>query len=562
MHDVQRQSIFLQEVWMKTRDIKTADSTGITEENQEALKKVVQPPTSSQSSPTPRQRAPRASNKTASQPQQQPQPEVEEVAPKAVVTESVPMVEQPVERDVMPQERKELLQQPQQQVSREDNRPMSQQSYGPTNTYERSGYVKRPLEDLSLAELVQYARRYGIMGAAVTKKDELLRKVRYAEENPNFEMAVEGVLEKLPDGFGFLRSALYDYVSGPDDIYVSPSQIRRFGLRTGDTIKGEIRKPKEGEKYFALLKVSQVNYAEPMSMIDRSHFDSLSPQHPIEKFNLEFDPLALSTRIFDLFTPMGKGQRGLIVAPPKVGKTLLLKEIARAIIVNHPEAHLIVLCVDERPEEVADMRRTLKGTMAEVISSTFDESAERHVQVAEIVLEKAKRLVECNRDVVILLDSITRLARAYNTVAPASGKVLTGGIDAHALQRPKRFFGAARATEEAGSLTILATALVETGSRMDEVIFEEFKGTGNMEMNMTRKLSHRRIFPAFDLLISGTRRDDLLLSEEELNKVWILQKLLSTMNTVEGMEFLIDKMKKTKTNAEFFESINKRTTEV
>jgi len=308
--------------------------------------------------------------------------------------------------------------------------------------------------------------------------------------------------------------------------------------------------------------VSQVNYADPLSMVDRSHFDSLSPQHPTEKFDLEFDPMALSTRILDLFTPVGKGQRGLIVAPPKVGKTLLLKEIARAIIQNHPEAHLIVLCVDERPEEVADMRRTVKGTMAEVISSTFDESAERHVQVAEIVLEKAKRLVECNRDVIILLDSITRLARAYNTVAPASGKVLTGGIDAHALQRPKRFFGAARATEEAGSLTILATALVETGSRMDEVIFEEFKGTGNMEMNMTRKLSHRRIFPAFDLLVSGTRRDDLLLSEEELNKVWILQKLLSTMNTIEGMEFLIDKMKKTKTNAEFFESINKRTTEV
>jgi transcription termination factor Rho len=297
-------------------------------------------------------------------------------------------------------------------------------------------------------------------------------------------------------------------------------------------------------------------------MVDRSHFDSLSPQHPTQKFNLEFDPMALSTRILDLFTPVGKGQRGLIVAPPKVGKTLLLKEIARAIIQNHPEAHLIVLCVDERPEEVADMRRTVKGTMAEVISSTFDESAERHVQVAEIVLEKAKRLVECNRDVVILLDSITRLARAYNTVAPASGKVLTGGIDAHALQRPKRFFGAARATEEAGSLTILATALVETGSRMDEVIFEEFKGTGNMEMNMTRKLSHRRIFPAFDLQVSGTRRDDLLLSEEELNKVWILQKLLASMNTIEGMEFLIDKMRKTKTNAEFFESINKRTTEI
>ncbi|HEX4069416.1 MAG TPA: transcription termination factor Rho [Candidatus Babeliales bacterium] len=481
------------------------------------------------------------------------------------------------EREIVAQERRNQYQQPQSSFTpplhktsdddrkasedREYNRP--QQYYNNQHTpYERPGFVRRPLEDLSLADLIQYARRYGIMGATVTKKDELLRKVRYAEEHPNVEMAVEGVLEKLPDGFGFLRSALYDYVSGPDDIYVSPSQIRRFGLRTGDTIKGEIRKPKEGEKYFALLKVSQVNYAEPLSMIDRPHFDSLSPQHPISKFDLEFDPMALSTRILDLFTPIGKGQRGLIVAPPKVGKTLLLKETARAIITNHPEVHLIVLCVDERPEEVADMRRTLKGTTAEVISSTFDESAERHVAVAEIVLEKAKRLVECNRDVVVLLDSITRLARAYNTVAPASGKVLTGGIDAHALQRPKRFFGAARATEEAGSLTILATALVETGSRMDEVIFEEFKGTGNMEMNMTRKLSHRRIFPAFDLQISGTRRDDLLLSEEGLNKVWILQKLLSTMNTVEGMEFLIDKMKKTKTNEEFLESINKRTAEV
>jgi len=547
---------------MKTRDIKTTDVAQTKEENQEVTKKIVQ---SSSPSSSPRQRAPRGSKTTP----QAVTPEAQNsAAPSSAPitqdkqnvvqnnTTASPVVESASEKDIMAQERKEM-------PFKEDyNRPMQQQQSYYNNSYERPTYTKRPLEDLSLAELIQYARRYGIMGAAITKKDELLRKVRYAEEHPNMEMAVEGVLEKLPDGFGFLRSALYDYVSGPDDIYVSPSQIRRFGLRTGDTIKGEIRKPKEGEKYFALLKVSQVNYAEPMSMIDRSHFDSLSPQHPIEKFNLEFDPMALSTRILDVFTPIGKGQRGLIVAPPKVGKTLLLKEIARALIINHPEAHLMVLCVDERPEEVADMRRTLKGTMAEVISSTFDESAERHVQVAEIVLEKAKRLVECNKDVVIILDSITRLARAYNTVAPASGKVLTGGIDAYALQHPKRFFGAARATEEAGSLTILASALVETGSRMDEVIFEEFKGTGNMEMNMTRKLSHRRIFPAFDLLVSGTRRDDLLLSEEELNKVWILQKLLSTMNTIEGMEFLIDKMKKTKTNAEFFESINKRTAEV
>ncbi|HLJ30914.1 MAG TPA: transcription termination factor Rho [Candidatus Babeliales bacterium] len=547
---------------MKTRDIKTTGIEGSTEEKQETTKKVVQ------SSSSPRPRAPRGSKTVSATPKEAQAPVAENsqqhnVSP-TIETISLPTNEQQVmEKDAVPQERKDASHAATGRDDYYNNRPSQQQYYyNQNNNYDRQTYTKRPLEDLSLAELVQYARRYGIMGAAITKKDELLKKVRYAEENPNAEMAVEGVLEKLPDGFGFLRSALYDYVSGPDDIYVSPSQIRRFGLRTGDTIKGEIRKPKEGEKYFALLKVSQVNYAEPMSMIDRPHFDSLSPQHPIEKFNLEFDPMALSTRILDLFTPIGKGQRGLIVAPPKVGKTLLLKEIARALIVNHPEAHLIVLCVDERPEEVADMRRTLKGTMAEVISSTFDEPAERHVQVAEIVLEKAKRLVECNRDVVIILDSITRLARAYNTVAPASGKVLTGGIDAYALQHPKRFFGAARATEEAGSLTILASALIETGSRMDEVIFEEFKGTGNMEMNMTRKLSHRRIFPAFDLLVSGTRRDDLLLSDEELNKVWVLQKLLSTMNTVEGMEFLIDKMKKTKTNSEFLESINKRTAEV
>jgi transcription termination factor Rho len=544
---------------MKTRDIKTADSTQEAEETQQ--QEIAKKETSSQQT---RARAPRAPKKAI-------EDSTEDVAAHKAFEESQKAAE--ATRPSMPEHsdfaKASSYAEPKDRPysaeatkgGREEyNRPAPQ--YNQHTPYERPGFVRRPLEDLSLAELIQYARRYGIMGATVTKKDELLKKVRYAEEHPNAEMAVEGVLEKLPDGFGFLRSALYDYVSGPDDIYVSPSQIRRFGLRTGDTIKGEIRKPKEGEKYFALLKVSQVNYAEPLSMIDRPHFDSLSPQHPVSKFNLEFDPMALSTRILDLFTPIGKGQRGLIVAPPKVGKTLLLKETARALTTNHPEVHLIVLCVDERPEEVADMRRTLKGTPAEVISSTFDEVAERHVAVAEIVLEKAKRLVECNRDVVILLDSITRLARAYNTVAPASGKVLTGGVDAHALQRPKRFFGAARATEEAGSLTILATALVETGSRMDEVIFEEFKGTGNMEMNMTRKLSHRRIFPAFDLQISGTRRDDLLLSEEELNKVWILQKLLSTMNTIEGMEFLIDKMKKTKTNAEFLESINKRTAEL
>ncbi|MGB8367200.1 MAG: transcription termination factor Rho [Candidatus Babeliales bacterium] len=419
-------------------------------------------------------------------------------------------------------------------------------------------FKSKNIQEFSQNELNNYARRLGIVGAGLLNRETLIKKIKYVEEHPELEMEVEGVLEKLPDGFGFLRSAHYDYISGPDDVYVSPSQIRRFGLRTGDTVGGVIRKPKEGEKYFALLKVKKVNYKDATEISDRPHFDQLTPMHPNKKFNLEFNPLALSTRIMDLFTPVGKGQRGLIVAPPKVGKTLLLKEIAQSIIANHSEVYLIVLLIDERPEEVADMRRTVKGSSAEVISSTFDESASRHVQVAEIVLEKAKRLVEAGKDVVILLDSITRLARAYNTIAPASGKVLTGGIDANALQRPKRFFGAARETEEGGSLTILATAMVDTGSRMDEVIYEEFKGTGNMEMHMTRKLSNRRIFPAFDLLISGTRRDDLLQPAEDLNKVWVLQKFLSTMNVIEGMEFLIDKMKKFKANREFIDSINKR----
>jgi transcription termination factor Rho len=425
-------------------------------------------------------------------------------------------------------------------------RPTAQQQY-PVN-----------LDELSLLDLNYYARRLGIIGAALMNKPKLIERIRFIETNPDMELEVEGVLEKLPDGFGFLRSAAYDYVSGPDDVYVSPSQIRRFNLRTGDTVVGVIRKPKEGEKYFALLKVTKVNFIEPSMAADRPNFDRLTPLHPNKKFNLEYDPTIISTRIMDIFTPVGKGQRGLIVAPPKVGKTMLLKEIAQSLIINHPDTHLMVLLVDERPEEVADMRRMAKGTPAEVVSSTFDEPAERHVQVAEIVLEKAKRLVEAGKDVVIILDSLTRLARAYNTIAPASGKILTGGIDANALQRPKRFFGAARNTEEGGSLTIIASALVDTGSRMDEVIYEEFKGTGNLEMHMTRKLSNRRIYPAFDLLMSGTRREDLLLNEEELNKVWILQKFLATMNTIEGMEFLIDKMRKSKTNKEFIEAINKK----
>lgn len=414
------------------------------------------------------------------------------------------------------------------------------------------------LREMMLPDLQSIGRKLGVIGSTLMSKEELIRNIIELERNPDKEVEVEGVLERLPDGFGFLRSSKFDYVSGPDDVYVSPSQIRRFNLRTGDTVSGVIRKPKDGEKYFALLKVNKINYLDPATVMDRSTFDRLSPLHPTVKFNLEADPTYVSTRIMDLFAPIGRGQRGLIVAPPKTGKTVLLKEIAQTLVKNHDDVYLIVLLVDERPEEVADMRRCVKGARAEVISSTFDESPERHVQVVDIVLEKAKRLVEVGFHVVILLDSITRLARAYNAVAPASGKILTGGIDANALQKPKRFFGAARNTEEAGSLTILATALVETGSRMDEVIFEEFKGTGNMEIHMSRKLSNLRIFPSFDLLLSGTRREELLLSEAELNKVRILRKFLSTMNTVEGMEVLIDRMKKTKTNEEFLESMNKK----
>ena len=448
--------------------------------------------------------------------------------------------------------------------SRSDNRQPQEHRSGQENRPQQHEQRSQPQQDrrlnlteLSLTDLNVYARRFGIIGASMMSKDDLIKRISYVEAHPELEMEVSGVLEKLPDGFGFLRSASFDYVSGPDDIYVSPSQIRRFNLRTGDSVIGVIRKPKEGEKYFALLKISKINGDEPSFSSDRPHFDRLSPLHPNRKFNLEINPTCISMRIMDIFTPIGKGQRGLIVAPPKVGKTVLLKELALAIIANHPEALLIILLIDERPEEVADIKRTVRGSTAQVISSTFDESAERHVQVAEIILEKAKRLVESGKDVVILLDSITRLARAYNTVAPASGKVLTGGIDANALQRPKRFFGAARNTEEGGSLTIIATALVDTGSKMDEVIYEEFKGTGNMEMHMSRKLSNRRIYPAFDLLVSGTRRDDLLHSETELNKVWVLQKFFATMNTIEAMEFLIDKMKKHKTNEEFLEALNK-----
>jgi len=411
------------------------------------------------------------------------------------------------------------------------------------------------LKEMSIIALIKYAQSLGLADVSALKKQEIIYRILESQSEQKVEIYGEGILERLPDGFGFLRSPKFNYVPGQDDIYVSPVHIKRFGLRTGNVVKGTIRKPKEGEKFFALQRVDSVNYQPPAAFSSRTVFENLTPLFPDKKFNLEGDPSVISTRIMDIFCPIGKGQRGLIVAPPKTGKTCLLKEIANAILKNHPEALMMILLIDERPEEVTDMERSVK---AEVVSSTFDEFATRHVQVAEIVLEKAKRLVECGMDVVILLDSLTRLARAYNTLAPSSGKVLTGGIDANALQRPKRFFGAARNVEEGGSLTIIASALVETGSRMDEVIFEEFKGTGNMEINLTRKLSNKRIFPAFDLQASGTRREELMLSEEEVKNMWVLQKFIGTMNTVEGMEFLIDKMRKTKTNQEFWDMMLKK----
>ncbi len=412
------------------------------------------------------------------------------------------------------------------------------------------------LKEMGITELIKYAQNLGIPEVTSLRKQEIIFRILELQSEKKVEIFGEGILERLPDGFGFLRSSKFNYVPGPDDIYVSPMHIKRFGLRTGDIVKGTLRKPKEGEKYFALQRVETVNYQPPSMSYKKTVFENLTPIFPDEKFDLEGDPSSvISMRIMDMLVPVGKGQRGIIVAPPKTGKTSLLKEIANTLLKNNPEVIMIILLIDERPEEVTDMQRSVN---AEVVSSTFDEYATRHVQVAEIVLEKAKRLVECGKDVVILLDSLTRLARAYNTLAPATGKVLSGGIDASALQRPKRFFGAARNIEEGGSLTILATSLVETGSKMDDVIFEEFKGTGNMEIHLTRKLSNRRIYPAFDLQSSGTRREELLLSPEGVKHMWVLQKFLNTMNTVEGMEFLIDKMRKTKTNAEFWELMNKK----
>ena len=409
------------------------------------------------------------------------------------------------------------------------------------------------LKEMSISELSEVAKQLNVTGASGLRKQELIFKILEAQTEKNGLIFGEGVLEILPDGFGFLRAPSYNYLPGPDDIYVSPSQIRRFDLHTGDTVSGQVRPPKESERYFALLKVEAINFENPELAKDKILFDNLTPLYPDERVHLETKNGDISTRIMDLLTPIGKGQRGLIVAPPRTGKTMLLQSIAHSVTQNHPEIILIVLLIDERPEEVTDMQRSVKG---EVVSSTFDEPASRHVQVAEMVIEKAKRLVEHKRDVVILLDSITRLARAYNTIVPPSGKVLSGGVDSNALQKPKRFFGAARNIEEGGSLTIIATALVDTGSRMDEVIFEEFKGTGNMEIHLDRRLVDKRVFPAIDVNRSGTRREELLMDAEELRRVWILRRVLNDMNPVEAMELLTGRMRKTKLNAEFLMSMN------
>ncbi|TKT55259.1 transcription termination factor Rho [Rhizobium sp. LC145] len=412
------------------------------------------------------------------------------------------------------------------------------------------------LKNKSPTDLLTFAESLEVENASTMRKQELMFAILKMLASQDVEIIGEGVVEVLQDGFGFLRSANANYLPGPDDIYISPSQIRRFSLKTGDTVEGPIRGPKEGERYFALLKVNTINFDDPEKIRHKVHFDNLTPLYPNERFKMELDvPTSkdLSARVIDLVAPLGKGQRGLIVAPPRTGKTVLLQNIAHSITANHPECYLIVLLIDERPEEVTDMQRSVRG---EVVSSTFDEPAVRHVQVAEMVIEKAKRLVEHGRDVVILLDSITRLGRAYNTVVPSSGKVLTGGVDANALQRPKRFFGAARNIEEGGSLTIIATALIDTGSRMDEVIFEEFKGTGNSEIVLDRKVADKRIFPAMDILKSGTRKEDLLVPRQDLQKIFVLRRILAPMGTTDAIEFLIDKLKQTKNNGDFFDSMN------
>jgi len=422
------------------------------------------------------------------------------------------------------------------------------------NAEGKKGLNITELKEMSIQRLTQVAKDLVVAGATGMRKQELIFQILKAQTEQSGFIFSEGVLEVLPDGFGFLRAPDYNYLPGPDDIYVSPSQIRKFDLQTGDTVSGQIRPPKEGERYFALIKVEAVNFEGPDQAREKLFFENLTPLYPQERFRLETDAENLSARVMDLMTPIGKGQRGLIVAPPRTGKTMLLQNIAQSVVKNHPEAYLIVLLIDERPEEVTDMVRSVDG---EVISSTFDEPAQRHVQVAEMVIEKAKRLVEHKKDVIILLDSITRLARAYNTVIPPSGKVLSGGLDSNALQKPKRFFGAARNIEEGGSLTIIATALIDTGSRMDDVIFEEFKGTGNMEINLDRKLADKRVFPAIDILKSGTRKEELLIPKEDLQRVYVLRRVLNPLSPVEAMELLLDKMAKTKGNAEFLSAMQK-----
>ena len=410
------------------------------------------------------------------------------------------------------------------------------------------------LKEMTIQHLTQVAKDLEVPGATGMRKQELIFQILKAQTEQSGFIFSEGVLEVLPDGFGFLRAPDYNYLPGPDDIYVSPSQIRKFDLQTGDTVSGQIRPPKEGERYFALIKVEAVNFEAPDQAREKLFFENLTPLYPLERIKLETEAENLSARVMDLMTPLGKGQRGLIVAPPRTGKTMLLQAIAQSVAKNHPEIYLIVLLIDERPEEVTDMQRSVDG---EVISSTFDEPAQRHVQVAEMVIEKAKRLVEHKKDVLILLDSVTRLARAYNTVIPASGKVLSGGLDSNALQKPKRFFGAARNIEEGGSLTIVATALIDTGSRMDDVIFEEFKGTGNREIHLDRKLSDKRTFPAIDILKSGTRKEELLIPKEDLSRIYVLRRVLNPLSPVEAMELLLDKMAKTKSNADFLSAMQK-----
>ncbi len=412
----------------------------------------------------------------------------------------------------------------------------------------------KELKTRKMPDLISLAKELKVEDIGGQRRQDLIFLILNATAKQKKTISGEGVLEILPDGFGFLRAPDANYLPGPDDIYISPSQIRRFGLRTGDTVAGQIRPPKEGERYFALLKVAEVNFEDPGKMKEKTFFDNLTPLYPEEQIIFETTSDNMSARVMDLASPIGKGQRGLIVAPPRTGKTVLMQNIANSITKNHPEIYLIVLLIDERPEEVTDMQRSVNG---EVISSTFDEPANRHVQVAEMVIEKARRLVEHKRDVVILLDSITRLARAYNTIIPSSGKILSGGVDAHALHKPKRFFGAARNIEEGGSLTIIATALIDTGSKMDEVIFEEFKGTGNMEVHLDRKLSDKRSFPAIDINRSGTRKEDLLIPANNLQRIWLLRKVLTTMNSVDSMEFMLDKLNETKTNQEFLDSMNR-----